>query len=57
MEHLTQWMQTVISQPSLTAKAQLTGTRSVAKKLTWKHASDQLLDAILPGKTSYKIDK
>ena len=57
MEHLTQWMQTVIAQPSLTAKAQLTDPRFVAKKFTWQHALDQLLDAILPGKTSYQIDK
>ena len=57
MEHLTQWMQTVIAQPSLTDKAQLTDPRFVAKKITWKHALDQLLDAILPGKTSYQIDK
>ncbi|NQE34284.1 hypothetical protein E5S67_02008 [Microcoleus sp. IPMA8] len=57
MEHLTQWMQTVIAQPSLTAKAQLTDPRFVAKKFTWQHALDQLLGAILPEKTSYKIDK
>ena len=56
-KHLTQLMQTVIAQPSLTAKAQLTDPRFVAKKFTWKHALDQLLDAILPRKTSYKFEK
>lgn len=56
-EHLTQWMQTVIEQPSLTAKAQLTDPRFVTQKITRKHALDQLLDVILTGKTSYKIEK
>ncbi|MEG4959575.1 MULTISPECIES: hypothetical protein [unclassified Microcoleus] len=56
-EHLTQLMQTVIAQPAVTAQTQLTDPRFVAKNFTWKHAFDQLLNVILPGETSYKIDQ
>jgi len=43
-------MQTVIAPPALTGKPRLADPLFVAKKFTWKHPVEQLLNVILPKK-------